>query len=293
MLVGQRDTDAGGDHEVARWAGGWVDGSRSAQRPRAREQQAGRGRRWARQDDEFVAAEPHDGVGGDADWWPAQPVGHRVRSTSSPAALAERVVDGLEPVDVHEQQADARPCCVGRLATAPGFGGRRRGPASMRSTSRVRLGRPVSGSCIAWCCSLDTELARLVVSRQFSTTANTWRSTIRVTRVRPDPSKSRPDDVACPLRLAAPRRRPRRRRARAQVRQQHLETAEAFGRLGRRRLVPVERCGQCTEPEDQVPGEPPGIGDLVGEHAVVDVEQHERAVGGGEQRQRDADQHAG
>ena len=70
-------------------------------------------------------------------------------SSSSPTPVPERVVDGLEVVDVEHQHRQHR--------AAP------RGPAQ-RGVDPVqtsaRLGSPVSGSCSAWCCSCDSRSSR-------------------------------------------------------------------------------------------------------------------------------------
>ena len=83
----------------------------------------------AAQHDEFVAAEPGGQVaraGGGK-----QPPGD-LDQQRVPRRVPHRVVDRLEPVEVEEQHGGTRP--VSRSASAS------------QSSSRLRLGRPVSGS---------------------------------------------------------------------------------------------------------------------------------------------------
>ena len=89
-------------------------------------------------DGELVAAESGERVAGSDHL--RQPLGH-IDEQGITDAVTESVVDGLERVEVQE---------AGRPGARPGVWVRA-SPASIRSASRVRLGRPVSGSCRASC----------------------------------------------------------------------------------------------------------------------------------------------
>ena len=107
-------------------------------------------------DDELVAAEAGERVGGPE--MMREPFGH-LRQHRVADAVAERVVDDLEPVEVevqHRQHAPRRS--------------RRRNAWCNRSISTMRLATPVSGSLRAWRCSTNSCSWRAVMSRIVDTT---------------------------------------------------------------------------------------------------------------------------
>ena len=74
--------------------------------------------------------------------------------------VAEGVVDGLEVVEVEEEQ---------RQRGASGRGAVVASACSMRSRSSARLASPVSGSWNAWCASWSSRALRSVMSRKLAT----------------------------------------------------------------------------------------------------------------------------
>ena len=87
---------------------------------------------------ELVAAEAGDGVGGAQRG--LEPLGDLLEEHVA-VVVAERVVDLLEVVEVHDHHGQRRR-----------GGARRRAAACwMRSRNSTRFGRPVSASCSDWC----------------------------------------------------------------------------------------------------------------------------------------------
>ncbi len=92
------------------------------------------------EDRELVAAEAGDDVV--RAHGRAQPVGHGHEQAVA-GRVTEAVVHHLEAVEVEEQHRDALAVAARRRASS----------RPRRSTNCSRFGRPVSGSCTAWCAS--------------------------------------------------------------------------------------------------------------------------------------------
>ena len=83
-----------------------------------------------------------------------QPVGE-VDEQLVAGAVAEAVVDDLEVVEVEEEHRQLGCGCGATRAIA----------ISSRSSSSIRFGSPVSGSCVAWCCRRASSALRSDMSR--------------------------------------------------------------------------------------------------------------------------------
>ena len=137
----------------------------------------------AGQDDrELVAAEPADRVPG-ADGG-AQPRGHLTEQLVA-RGVAEGVVDLLEPVEVAEQDAEARAAVASGSAS------------SSRSRNSVRFGRPVSASWVAWCRTVASSRAFCSAVAAWSPTPRSRASTSPLQRLR-SPRRPRQPAVATP-----------------------------------------------------------------------------------------------
>ena len=166
-----------------------------ARRPPSRRRVGAAGRQ---EDGELVAAEPGDRAARRDD---GRAGGRRPRCSTVADVVAERVVDLLEPVEVHEHHRHRRCRPV-----------RGRARRSTRSWNSARLGSPVSGSCSAWCSFSAASSRSRSTRRPFSSATLAWLASVS-NSLRSSPSNVltlaeavRDDEHA----RSTPARRPRR-----------------------------------------------------------------------------------
>ena len=139
----------------------WNGGSNPAMSRRAAPTTASESVDVGQDDGELLAAQP--GQDGGLGQQPADAAA-RLDEQAVGAAVAEGVDDLAERVEVDDQQPDPAPGRVGGVE----------GVADAGRSSRARLGRPVSGSWVAWCARSAASRSSRWNSMPFSMAIDAW-----------------------------------------------------------------------------------------------------------------------